>query len=91
MLFRSRRKGSEEPVTHAFWDTQPVPGLAEDTDGVRIFARAITTHTVRGTGPEASRAMLLTSDWRREVETRGWDSVVECARAFERARTAEGG
>lgn len=58
---------------------------ADDSNGVRLFARAITPHTVRDTGPESSRALLLTPDWRREVDARGWDSVVECARAFERA------
>ena len=57
----------------------------DDDDGLMMFARAITPHTVRGTGVGAADALLLTPDWRREVEARGWDSVVECARAFERA------
>ena len=56
----------------------------DDANGVRLFARAITAHTVRDGQPDADRARLLTPDWRREVEARGWDSVVECARAFER-------
>lgn len=58
---------------------------APDDDGLHIFARAITPHSVRGDTPPELNALLLTPDWRRTVETRGWDSVVECARAFERA------
>ena len=56
-----------------------------DRDGVMMFARAITPHTVRGTGVDAADAQLLSADWRREVEARGWDSVKECAHAFEHA------
>lgn len=51
---------------------------------VRVFARAITPHTI-AEGPSNEGAKLLTHDWRRSVEARGDDSVVECARQFERA------
>ena len=69
-------------------DGRPLGGEDPDADNdanVMMFARAITPHTVRGNGILADDALLLTPDWRREVEARGWDSVVECARAFERA------
>ena len=61
------------------------PDLEADEDGVRLFARAITPHTVREVDNEAVDARLLTPNWRRSVEAHGWDSVVECAREFERA------
>ena len=61
------------------------PASRRTSDGVRLFARAITPHTVRDVDNEAVDARLLTPDWRRSVEAHGWDSVVECAREFERA------
>ena len=55
-----------------------------DDDSVRLFARAITPHTVRDVDNEAVDARLLSAEWRHSVEAHGWDSVVECAREFER-------
>jgi hypothetical protein len=52
--------------------------------GVRAFARAITSHTVRATEPYAEQAQLITPTWQRAVTRSGWDSIVECARLFER-------
>lgn len=59
--------------------------LDADDEGMRIFARAITPHTVRDTENEVVDARLLSSEWRRSVAAHGWDSIVECAREFERA------
>ena len=56
----------------------------EKDHGVRMFARAITSHTVRATEPNSEEARLITPTWQRAVTRSGWDSVVECARRFER-------
>ena len=53
--------------------------------GVSVFARAITPHTIDVTEIQASAVRLITDEWKREVKRRGDDSVVECAREFERA------
>ena len=52
--------------------------------GVRMFARAITAHTVRATDPHVNEARLITPEWQRSIVRSGWDSIVECARRFER-------
>lgn len=58
----------------------------DDSDpGVRVFARAITSHTIPDTEIQASAARLITEEWKHQVKRRGDDSVVECAREFERA------
>jgi len=54
-----------------------VSWISVDTDtGVAVFARSLTKHTP---------ACLVDPDWEHVVQRRGDDSVVECARAFERA------
>lgn len=76
-------------VLAAWVSTAPLVPNSPDNDpsddGVRIFARAITPHTVRDVDNEAVDARLFGPAWRRSVEAHGWDSVVECAREFERA------
>jgi len=52
--------------------------------GVRLFARAITNHTVRATEPLVNQARLITPERQRSIVRSGWDSIVECARLFER-------
>jgi len=50
-------------------------------NGVRVFARALTTHTVDAAD---KKARLLSDAWRATTERRGDDSVVATALEFER-------
>lgn len=59
-----------------------VPPMLPSDNGVRIFARTLTTHTVDTIN---EKARLLSDGWRQTTARRGDDSVVATAIEFERA------
>lgn len=77
-LHNARRGGLWKPgkqlVLAAWVATAPDSG-----DDVRIFARAITEHSI------PQEAWLLKPGWRESIERRGDDSIIDCALEFERA------
>lgn len=56
-----------------------VPMERPDDNGIRVFSRAITSHTV------ATASQLLSDKWYKAIERRGDDSIVATAIEFERA------
>lgn len=62
-----------------------VPVSIQGDNGVRVFARALTKHTVDAAD---STARLLSDAWRKTIERRGDDSIVSTGLEFERALQA---
>jgi len=61
------------------------PPKGQNDSGVRIFARAITEHSIADHAEGVMKARLVTPQWKASIEKSGHDSVIECARLFERA------
>jgi len=83
VLHSGRRGGMFTAGNHLVlcaWVTVPVTAKPGDT-GVRIFARAMTTHTVATSDPSAR---LFSDSWRQATERRGDDSIMAAALEFER-------
>lgn len=81
-LHNSRHAGMWVPGHHMVicaWLSTPTTAFEKT---VSVFARALTPHSL---SDATSQALLLTPEWREEVEQRGHDSVVDAALEFERA------
>lgn len=88
VLNSARRGGMLTAGNHVVlvaWVAVP-PAEASD-NGVRIFARALTEHTVAA-GATAGRLVQDAAAWRKTVTDRGDDSIVMAALEFERTLQA---
>jgi hypothetical protein len=65
-----------------------VPPTEAKDNGVRVFARALTEHTIAAGATVVARLVPDADAWRKNVSRRGDDSVLVAALEFERALQA---
>lgn len=90
-LHAARRGGMWTQGNHLVmvaWVVAPKSRIHEWDVGTRVFARAITRHTVDTAVPSYQEALLFSAEWKQNIERRGHDSIVDAAMQFERALQA---